>query len=105
MADVYTSYVIPGTPTAQATMGQQQDAQGVPIPAKVEDGVLYGPLDADGDYTLEGTLVVGGYPLLDPADVREGVDIGDGTLGTMSVNAMSGYVVSGTGGVGVVSGT
>ena len=104
MADVYTSYVIPGTPTAQATMGQQQDAQGVPIPAKVEDGVLYGPLDADGDYTLEGTLVVG-YPLLDPADVRAGVDIGDGTLGAMSVNTVSGYVVSGVGGVGVVSGT
>ena len=70
-----------------------------PEEASTEKDLVYGP---NGEFV--GTLVAG-YLLLDPADVRAGVDIGDGTLGAMSVNTVSGYVVSGVGGVGVVSGT
>ena len=76
MAALKPTFVIGGTPTALQSQGQQQDEIGWPDESDVSEGLAYGP---SGEFT--GTKAAAAT-FADAGEVLEGVDRGDGVLGT-----------------------
>ena len=89
MASLKTTFTVPGTPSAIGSQGAIQDESGWPDESDVTLGLVYGPsLEFTGTKSAALTLP-------DAGEVLDGVDRGDGVLGTR-VDAPVALVLDGT---------